>query len=98
VLDEATANIDLENEAGIRAAVDALTRRRTVIVIAYRLWSIVNADEIWVLERGQFVQRGTHDQLLAEVGACYQRPWKAQAKSRRWRIAASSTKPNESDS
>jgi ATP-binding cassette subfamily B protein len=88
VLDEATANVDLEAEAEIQAALSALTRRRTVLVIAHRLWTIVGVDEIWVMDEGRIVQRGTQERLLEETGGVYRRLWDAQAQARSWRIAA----------
>ena len=87
VLDEATANIDFENEAEIQAALGSLTQGRTLLVIAHRLWTVTGADEIWVIDRGQIVQRGPHDRLLAEEGGLYRRLWDAQSQSRSWRIA-----------
>ena len=89
VLDEATANIDFENEADIQAALASLTRGRTLLVIAHRLWTVTGADEIWVIDRGRIVQRGPHDRLLAEEAGLYRRLWDAQSRSRSWRIAGS---------
>lgn len=88
ILDEATANVDLENEAEIQAALSELTKDRTVIVIAHRLWTITSADQIWVLDGGRIVQTGTHPQLVAQVDAPYCRLWQAQNQAREWRIAA----------
>jgi ATP-binding cassette subfamily B protein len=68
ILDEATSHLDSENEALVQAALDAALSGRTSIVIAHRLSTITNADEILVLDDGQIVQRGTHDQLLAAGG------------------------------
>ena len=68
ILDEATSHLDSENEALVQAALDAALRGRTSIVIAHRLSTITNADEILVLDDGQIVQRGTHEQLLAAGG------------------------------
>ena len=88
VLDEATANIDFENEAEIQAALGSLTQGRTLLVIAHRLWTVTGADEIWVIDRGRIVQRGSHDRLLAEKEGLYRRLWDAQARSRSWRVAS----------
>lgn len=68
ILDEATANVDPENERDLQRAVDALTRNRTVIMIAHRLKTVRNADQIIVLDRGRVAQRGTHDELIRQRG------------------------------
>ena len=93
VLDEATANIDFENEAEIQAALGSLTQGRTLLVIAHRLWTVTGADELWVIDRGRIVQRGPHDRLLAEEGGLYRRLWDAQSRSRSWRIAGAAAPP-----
>ena len=68
VLDEATASVDVETEAGIQHAISELAGKRTMVVIAHRLSTIQNATCILVLQNGKIVQRGTHKQLLAEPG------------------------------
>jgi ATP-binding cassette subfamily B protein len=68
ILDEATSHLDAENEAAVQAALDEALRGRTSVVIAHRLSTIIAADQILVLDEGQFVQRGTHAGLLAEGG------------------------------
>ena len=68
ILDEATANVDPENERDLQRAVAELTREKTVIMIAHRLKTVRNADQIIVLDQGRIVQRGTHDALMAERG------------------------------
>jgi len=68
LLDEATSSLDSESEALIQAALDALRRERTTFVIAHRLSTIMSADQILVLEAGEIVERGTHEQLLALGG------------------------------
>lgn len=88
VLDEATANIDTENEAEIQAALSTLTAGRTVLVVAHRLWTITRADAIWVIDRGRIVQRGAHRDLLADSDGLYRRLWDAQMQARSWRIAS----------
>jgi len=76
VLDEATAFADPEAEASIQDAISELIIGRTLLVIAHRLHTIVGADQICVLDRGQIIERGTHDQLLALEGT-YRRLWEA---------------------
>ena len=68
ILDEATASVDPENEAELQAAISALTRGKTLIMIAHRLNTVRNADQILVLSGGHIVQRGTHQELMAQGG------------------------------
>lgn len=68
ILDEATANVDPENENAIQQAIGALTRDKTVIMIAHRLKTVQNADQIIVLEEGRIVQSGRHKNLLKQKG------------------------------
>lgn len=68
VLDEATAHLDSENEAAVQSALAIALRGRTSIVVAHRLSTIRQADQILVLDDGAIVQRGTHEELLAEGG------------------------------
>ena len=68
LLDEATANVDPENEDRLQKAIEALTRDKTIILIAHRLKTIRSADQILVVDKGQIVQRGTHEELAAQEG------------------------------
>ena len=68
VLDEATSALDTESERLVQEAIDRLLAGRTVFVIAHRLSTVVHADQIFVLERGEIVERGTHTELLALRG------------------------------
>ena len=72
ILDEATSSIDTRTEALIEKGMDQLMEGRTVFVIAHRLSTVRNADAIMVLEQGQIVERGSHDDLLAQQGEYYQ--------------------------
>ena len=68
VLDEATAHLDSESEVAVQRALDAALEGRTSLVIAHRLSTVRNADQILVVDDGRIVQRGTHAELLAEGG------------------------------
>lgn len=68
ILDEATANVDPENEQELMEAIGALTHEKTVIMIAHRLKTVRRADQILVVDKGRLVQRGTHDELIRQDG------------------------------
>ena len=83
VLDEATAYIDPENERKMNDAIEAITRNKTVLVIAHKLSSIKKADNIIVLDKGRIAASGKHDELIYSCGE-YKKLWKATEASNRW--------------
>lgn len=85
ILDEATAAVDAENEVHIQAAIETLSRDKTLIVIAHRMNTIQTADQIVVMDRGTVIRSGTHESLL---GCCelYRAMIQAQRKVDRWTI------------
>ena len=85
VLDEATAFMDPENEEKMNEAIAEVIRGKTVLVIAHRLHSIVNADQICVLEQGTVADVGTHEELLGRCPA-YQKLWQAAEDSAQWGV------------
>lgn len=68
ILDEATANVDPENEKELTQAIENLTRRKTIIMIAHRLKTVRNADQIIVVDKGKIVQKGKHEELMQQKG------------------------------
>ena len=85
LLDKATASLDPRNEVLIQQAISALVERKTVIVIAHRLQSITNADQIVVLKEGCVAEKGTHEQLLQKNGL-YARLWNEQSQAEQWQL------------
>lgn len=83
LLDEATASLDPENEMEVQQAIDTLISGRTVIVIAHRLKTIMNADRIIVLNGGRVEEQGTHNALMRKDGL-YARLWNIQEKASGW--------------
>lgn len=85
ILDEATANVDPENERELMDAVDALTKEKTIIMIAHRLKTVRNADRILVLDHGRIVQTGRHEELLREEGV-YKRFVESRELAANWKL------------
>ncbi|MEJ2734424.1 MAG: ABC transporter ATP-binding protein [Anaerolineae bacterium] len=79
ILDDSTSSVDTETEAEIRAALEYLMQGRTTLIIAHRIQSVMNADLILVLDKGRIVQRGTHEELMAQEGI-YRRIYDMQAR------------------
>ena len=79
ILDDSTSSVDTETEANIRGALSRLMNNRTTFIIAHRIQSVMNADLILVLDKGEIVQRGTHDELVSQPGI-YQQTYDLQAR------------------
>ena len=86
ILDEATANVDPENEKELMQAIEELTRKKTVIMIAHRLKTVRNADKIVVLDEGRIVQEGRHEELMKQEGI-YKNFVNARELAVSWKIA-----------
>ena len=87
ILDEATANIDPENEEALMQAIYSLTKNKTIIMIAHRLKTVEHADQIIVLAQGRIVEQGKHQELLAKQGL-YNRFIQERRSASSWRIEA----------
>ncbi|MNI53029.1 Iron import ATP-binding/permease protein IrtA [compost metagenome] len=85
LLDEATASLDPENESAVQQAINELVANKTVIMIAHRLKTIQNADKILVLEQGEVVEEGSHEELL-EMKGLYANLWSLQQDTDGWRV------------
>ncbi|MBE5912633.1 MAG: ABC transporter ATP-binding protein [Pseudobutyrivibrio ruminis] len=86
ILDEATANVDPENEKDLTEAIENLTREKTIIMIAHRLKTVRHADQIVVIDKGKIVQQGKHDELMA-VDGIYKNFVSGRKKAVSWKIA-----------
>ncbi len=86
ILDEATANVDPENEAELTAAIEALTKEKTIIMIAHRLKTVRNADRIFVIDRGRISQAGTHEELMSRAGI-YKSFVEGRREAASWKLA-----------
>ncbi len=87
ILDEATANVDPENEFELTEAIKALTENKTIIMIAHRLNTIRHADQIFVIDNGHIVQKGTHSELMGQEGI-YKNFVAGRKEAVSWKIAA----------
>ena len=86
IFDEATANVDPENEDKLQIAMEELTRNKTVIIIAHRLKTIKNANQILVLDNGKIVQRGTHEELI-KIDGIYKNFVEARQMAVGWKLS-----------
>ena len=84
-LDEATANVDPENENELMQAIQALTAEKTVIMIAHRLKTVEHADQILVVAHGKIVQQGTHSELMEQDGI-YKRFINERREAASWKV------------
>lgn len=85
LLDEVTANIDVENEVKIQSALQELLKNKTVIMIAHKLSTIQDVDQILVIEDGSISQKGTHNELMKQIGL-YKKLWDMQYQTEKWKI------------
>ncbi len=83
--DEATAFADAENEHQIQLAFEKLTEKKTVLMIAHRLSTVEDADEILVFDEGKIIERGTHKSLIEQNGR-YAAMWKDYQTSVKWKV------------
>ena len=86
ILDEATANVDPESEKELTEAIENLTREKTIIMIAHRLKTVRNADQILVVDKGRIVQQGRHEDLIAQEGI-YKNFISGRTKAVSWKIS-----------
>ena len=90
ILDEATANVDPENEKDLVTAIEALTREKTILMIAHRLKTVRNADQILVVDHGRIVQQGRHEELMRQDGI-YRRFVDARETAAGWKLQGERT-------
>ena len=88
ILDEATAFADPDNEAKVQAAFHALAKNKTVLMIAHRLSTVMNADCIFVVQNGAIVERGTSRALLEQEGV-FAKMWRDYQASVQWKVEVS---------
>ena len=86
LLDEPTASLDALNDRAVRTALAALVRGKTVLVVAHRLATIQAADQILVVDDGRIVQRGSHEELIAQEGGRYRQLWLDRERASGWRL------------
>lgn len=80
IFDEATSNIDVESEEIIMKTVREIAKKKTIILISHRLANIIGADEIFMMENGSIIERGTHDELLQSKDGSYKKLYESQTK------------------
>ena len=78
-MDDSTSSVDMETEVQIRSALEGLMANRTTFIIAHRIQSIMNADQVLVFDEGRIVQKGNHDELVNQPGM-YQDIYEIQAR------------------
>ena len=86
IFDEATANVDPENEDKLQKAMEALMKDKTILMIAHRLKTVEKADQILVLDKGKIVQKGTHQELAGKPGL-YADFLNARREAAGWKLA-----------